>query len=222
VKLTALLYHGISLVSRALARALPALAVPRKQLVENSATACRVQSPTEPLLAVPAQTDLFITPAGEFRVDRSPRVVFRPEGPFILTAKIRPEFRHRWDASVLVLYNDSESFAKFCFEHDFQGAPRVVSVVCDGTGDHCNSYLVPDGAIYFRIAGSSERNTFGFYVSSDGRQWFPIQGFRLPKTDNLQVGLSAQSPYDAGDGCAMHFFDIDVQRREVKDFWKGD
>ena len=177
-------------------------------------------SPTELVLAAPPKTDLYVTPGGDFRIDKAPRVVFRPEGPFILTARIQPEFRHRWDAGVLVIYSDAEHFAKFCFEQDFHGTPRVVSVVCNDTGDDCNSWPVTDGAIYFRIVGSSERNTFSFFASRDGQQWFLIRGFRLLKTADLRIGLGAQSL--DGDGCTVHFSEISVQRREVKDFWKGD
>ncbi len=60
-------------------------------------------SRTELTLTAPANTDLFISPGAEFRVDKSPRVVFRPEGPFILTANVRSEFRTKWDAGVLLI-----------------------------------------------------------------------------------------------------------------------
>lgn len=213
-------YLGLSLASGAFAQDLTQLALPWKPELQNSATECRVVGSTELVLAAPPNTDLFISPGAEFRTDKSPRVVFRPEGPFIFTAKVRPEFRGKWDAGVLLLYNDSEHFAKFCYEQDFQGTARIVTVVCNGTGDDCNSYAVPEGSIYFRIVGSSARNTFGFYASKDGQEWYPIRGFRLLKTDNLHLGLSAQSP--VGAGCTVHFSDISVQRREVTDPWKGD
>ncbi|PTY07116.1 hypothetical protein DB347_07320 [Opitutaceae bacterium EW11] len=220
MKFPQLLCLGLSLASGALAQDLSQLALPWKPSLENTATKCVVPSSTELILAAPPKTDLFISPGAEFRTDKSPRVVFRPEGPFILTAKVHPEFRGKWDAGVLLVYNDAEHFAKFCYERDFQGTPRIVSVVCNGTGDDCNSAPVPEGSVYFRVVGSSERDTFGFYASQDGHQWFPIRGFRLLKTDKLRIGLSAQSP--DGDGCTVHFSQIDVQRRELKDYWKGD
>lgn len=215
-----LLCLGLCGLSPALAQDLGSLSVPWTPALENSAVTCHVESPTALLLAAPPYTDLFISPGAEFKTDKSPRVVFRPEGPFILTAKVRPEFRNKWDAGVLLIYSDAEHFAKFCFEQDFQGRPRIVSVVCNGTGDDCNSAPIPEAAVYLRITGSSKRNTFGFYASADGKEWFPIRTFRLQKTDNLRIGLSAQSP--AGDGCTVHFTDISVQRRELNDVWKGD
>lgn len=220
MKARLLLCLSCTLAASACATDFTALALPWAPVLQNPATECRVPGPGELVLTAPPQTDLFISPGADFRTDKSPRVLFQPEGPFILSAKIRPEFRGKWDAGVLLVLNDSEHFAKFCYEQDFQGTPRIVSVVCNGTGDDCNSYPVPEGAIYFRVVGSSTRDTFGFYASRNGREWFPIRAFRLLKTDHLRVGLSAQSP--VGTGCTVHFSEINLQRREVKDAWKGD
>ncbi len=188
--------------------------------LENPAAECRVTAPNVLELTAPAKTDLFVAPNGKGARDRSPRVVFQPDGPFLLTAKITPEFRTKWDAGVLLLYSDATHFAKFCYEMDYRGTPRVVSVVANGTGDDCNSMPVPEGSVYCRIAGSVPGDTFAFYTSTDGREWYLVRTFRLTQTTNLRAGFSAQSP--EGEGCRVRFSEIAIERRAPKDFWSGE
>ncbi len=170
-------------------------------------------------ISAPANSDLFISPDGLYEINKSPRLVFRPDSDFILTARIKPDFKSKWDAGVLLIYNDNKHFAKLCFESDFKGQPRVVSVVCNEVADDCNSMAVDKNEIYYRIIGSTKANTFNFYYSADGKSWFLIRSFRLDKTNNLTIGFGAQSP--TGKGCEVNFFDIDLQQRKSVDIWQG-
>lgn len=199
---------------------LTTLAMPWPAVLEHKVVACRVEDPATLVMSAPAGSNIFLSPDGGFHADNAPRVLFKPEGPFILTAKIQPEFREKWDGGVLLIYNDAEHYAKFCYEADYRNTPRIVSVVCNERGDDCNSAPVSGGAVYYRIAGSSAKESFAFYASADGRTWYLIRTFRLTRIDNLRVGFSAQSP--AGAGCTVRFSEIKVERREVKDFWNGD
>lgn len=170
-------------------------------------------------ITAPPKSDIFISPDGNYRTDLSPRLVFKPDSDFILTAKIKPELREKWDAGVLILYNDAEHFAKFCFENDFNKQARVVSVVCNERADDCNSMIINENYVYFRIIGSTKNTTFNFYYSTDKEDWFPIRSFNLLETDNLQIGFSAQSP--VGEGCKVEFSEVELQERKPIDFWKG-
>ncbi|MFC2098761.1 DUF1349 domain-containing protein, partial [Bacteroidota bacterium] len=98
--------------------------------------------------------------------------------------------------------------------------PRVVSVVCNGVADDCNSMAIHKNEIYYRIVGSTTGKTFGLYYSDDGESWFPIRTFGLDQTDNLQIGFSVQSP--SGSGCTADFSEIDFQQRKITDWWKGE
>jgi regulation of enolase protein 1 (concanavalin A-like superfamily) len=216
-----LLLPALSLMASALAHADETLALPGDWFLENQAAAYRVLGPRDFELVAPANTDLFVAPDGNFARDLSPRLVTRPaKGPFVLTAKIRPGFGTRWDAGVLVLVNDAQHFMKFCFEQDYRGTNRVVSVVCNGVGDDCNSMAVPEDSVYFRIAGSVPGNVFTCYSSADGKTWFLIRSFRLEKADDLRIGFSAQSP--AGKGCAVRFSEVSLESRAIADVWAGD
>lgn len=194
--------------------------IPYAMHFENKALNCKIINENHLKIVAPANTDLFIAPDGGYETDKSPRLIFKPDSDFILTAKITPDFKSKWDAGVLLIYNDSKHFAKFCFESDFRGQPRVVSVVCNDVADDCNSMAVSNKDVYYRIIGSTKGNTFGFYYSDNGKTWFPIRGFKLDKTDNLQIGFSAQSP--TGIECGVDFEDISFQNRKPNDYWAGD
>lgn len=194
--------------------------IPYPMHFENKALDYKVVNENSLKIIAPANTDLFISPDGGYATDKSPRLVFRPDSDFILSARITPNFQSKWDAGVLLIFNDSKHFAKFCFESDFTGQPRVVSVVCNEVADDCNSMIVAKEYVYYRIIGSARGNTFGLYYSENGKTWFPIRGFKLDKTDNLQIGFSAQSP--TGKACSVDFSEINFQNRKPLDYWKGE
>jgi uncharacterized protein len=194
-------------------------AIPYVLQFENTPLNFQVTGDNSLNIEAPGNTDLFISPDGVYKINKSPRLLFRPDSDFIFTAKISLEFKSKWDAGVLLLYNDNNHFAKFCFESDFTGQPRVVSVVCNETADDCNSIAIDKNEVYYRIIGSTRVNTFGFYYSSDGKSWFPIRTFKLDKTDTVRIGFSAQSP--SGKQCKVGFSFIDLQQRKPNDFWLG-
>jgi len=170
-------------------------------------------------ITAPGNSDLLITSDGGYSINNSPRLLFKPDSSFIFTSKVKLDFKSKWDAGDLLLYNDSLHFAKFCFEKDYQNQPRVVSVVCNDTADDCNSMAIDKDEVYFRIIGSSKGNTFAFYYSSDQKSWYLVRTFRLENADNLHIGFSAQSP--VGKGCQVDFSDIELQQRKPDDLWKG-
>lgn len=195
-------------------------AIPYTMRFENKVANYAVVSNSCLRIVSPGNADLYTTSDGKYVTNKSPRLLFRPDSCFILTAKIKLVFKSKWDAGDLVIYNDSTHYAKFCFENDLNGQPRVVSVVCNDVADDCNSEAINGNEIYYRIIGSSKENTFGLYYSDNGKKWIGVRGFRLNKTDNLRIGFSAQSP--TGEGCSVDFSEINLQERRPNDIGKGD
>jgi len=193
--------------------------IPYVMHFENTALDYKMIGDNHLRFSSPGNSDLFISPDGFYAINKSPRLIFKPDSDFILTAKIQLEFKSKWDAGVLLVYNDAKHFAKFCFESDFKGQPRVVSVVCNMTADDCNSMTIDKNEVFYRITGSSKGNTFGFYYSADGKSWFPVRTFKLDKTDDLHIGFSAQSP--VGKSCLVDFSNIDFQQRKLANSWEG-
>ncbi|HLP06001.1 MAG TPA: DUF1349 domain-containing protein [Paludibacter sp.] len=180
--------------------------IPYAMHFENKVQDYKVINDNTIKIVAPAFSDLFVSPDGGYKTNKSPRLVFKPDSNFVLTAKIIPNFKSKWDAGVLIIFSDSTHFAKLCFENDFKGQSRVVSVVCNEVADDCNSMAINSREVVFRITGSTKENTFTLYYFEEGAGWFPIRGFRLNKTDNLQIGFCAQSP--TGKGCSVEFTDI--------------
>lgn len=205
--------------SNVLAQEVKIKAIPYLMHFENKPKNFQVIDDTKLIFSASENTDLFISPDGGYEINKSPRLIFKPDSDFIFTSKIELEFKSKWDAGVLLIYNDNNHFAKFCFESDFKGQPRVVTVVCNTTADDCNSISIDKDEVYYRIIGSTKKNTFNFYCSADGISWFPIRSFKLDKTDNLSIGFSAQSP--TGKECKVLFSNIDLQQRKAIDFWQG-
>ncbi|HEY4787560.1 MAG TPA: DUF1349 domain-containing protein [Bacteroidales bacterium] len=193
-------------------------AIPYMMKFENSFIDYKITGTNSLKITAPGHTDLFISPDGGYKINNSPRLLFKPDSDFIFTSKIKLEFRSKWDAGVLLIFNDSSHFAKFCFESDFKGQPRVVTVVCNETADDCNSMVADKNEIFYRIIGSTRGKTFGFYYSTDGKSWFPVRSFKLDRTENINIGFSVQSP--TGDDCVVEFSNINLQQRKA-DFWEG-
>jgi len=193
--------------------------IPYVMHFENVPLNYQVTGDHELSITAPENTDLFISPDGYYAINKSPRLVFKPDSDFILSARITLDFKSKWDAGALVVYNDTKHFAKFCFESDFKGQPRVVSVVCNEVADDCNSMAIAGNEVFYRISGSTKGDTFIFYYSADGTSWFPVRTFKLDKTDHLTIGFSAQSP--TGKECEVHFSGIDLQQRKIADMWQG-
>lgn len=193
--------------------------IPYELSFENNPKGYEVLSQNSISITASAKTDLFVSPDGKYNINNSPRLVFSPDSAFIFTVKIQPELKENWDAGAILIYNDSLHFAKFCFEKDYQGNKRIVSVVVNKTGDDCNSILVEKGYGYFRIIGSTHDNTFSFFYSENGQDWLLIRVFKLNISSNIRIGMSSQSAI--GTGCKVTFSEINLQERKPENWWNG-
>ena len=169
-------------------------------------------------IVAPAQTDLFVDPAGGMVKDDSPRAVFVPDPQFTLSAHVTVDFAATYDAGVLVLCADGLHWAKLCFEYSPQGEPTIVSVVTNGVSDDCNSVPLTRTDIYLRVTRLGD--AFAFHYSEDGSYWRMVRYFALHQATNLRVGFSSQSP--TGDGCLSSFAEIQYRPEPVKNVRSGE
>ncbi|MBZ0286570.1 MAG: DUF1349 domain-containing protein [Anaerolineae bacterium] len=164
------------------------------------------------------KTDLFVDPNGTFVTNNSHRLVFRHQGDFLLSARVKVEFVSKYDAGVLMIYAHERQWAKLCFEFSPQSRPTIVSVVTRETSDDCNSMSVDRNQTFLRIARIG--NTFAFHASEDGRFWNMIRYFTLGELSDFVVGFSAQAP--TGEGCTVTFDDIHFEARTLDDMRSGE
>jgi regulation of enolase protein 1 (concanavalin A-like superfamily) len=171
------------------------------------------------VITAEGKTDLFHDPSGAARIENSPCVLFTPPDPdFLLSARVDVAFASTFDAGVLVLRGDDETWAKLCFEFSPQRQPMTVSVVTRGLSDDCNSAVIEGGSLWLRIAHTPV--TTSFHFSLDGRAWRLVRYFTLGRLAALQAGFSAQSP--TGGGCTAVFSYLRYRAGTLKDIRAGD
>lgn len=163
------------------------------------------------------RTDMFVNPAGTDLVLNAPRLLFMPEGDFMLSARVMVEFAATYDAGVLLLYAGERSWAKLCFEYSPQRQPMIVSVVTNGFSDDANAYVVVGNQTFLRIARLGR--AFALHASDDGAYWQLIRNFTLEPAAQLTAGFVAQSP--TGAGCTATFADIVYTPTRLADLRSG-
>jgi regulation of enolase protein 1 (concanavalin A-like superfamily) len=164
------------------------------------------------------KTDMFRDPNVTYNTDNAPKLLFHPEDNFVLTASVEHSFSNKWDGGAFVLKNDSLHWIKFCFEKDYTGARRVVSVVTKNISDDCNSVEITGNTVFYKMAKAD--NVITLYYSLDGMKWFLVRHFQFDAKPGFAVGFLAQSP--TGKECRVTFANIVYQAKKIIDPYTGE
>jgi len=191
--------------------------LPRALFWENNPLAFQKAS-TGFTIEAGEKTDMFRDPNVAYNTDNAPKLLFIADSNFVLTAAIHHDFLSKWDGGALVVKADSLNWIKFCFEKDYTGQKRVVSVVTKGISDDCNSAAATANTIYYKIAKAG--NVITLYYSMDGRGWFLIRHLQFDSDAPLKIGFLAQSPI--GQRCRVTFSDIHYSTRKIADPYIGE
>ncbi len=163
-------------------------------------------------------TDWFVNPGtGEAKLD-APGLVGEAAGDFTLSARVEVEFASTFDAGVLALWRDEQTWAKLCFEYSPDAEAMVVSVVTRSVSDDCNSTVVAGNAVWLRISRIGRQ--FAFHSSADGMLWQLVRQFALTDYAAIEVGFVAQSPL--GEGCTATFSEIHFSEATLADLRSGE
>lgn len=147
------------------------------------------------------KTDMFRDPNVTYNTDNAPKLFFHADSDFVFSASIEHSFSNKWDGGALFIKQDSLNWVKFCFEKDYTGARRVVSVVTKNISDDCNSVEIKTNKVFFKIAKAN--NVVTLYYSLEGSKWFLVRHLQFDLHQPLQVGFLAQSP--TGKFCKVSF-----------------
>ncbi len=104
-------------------------------------------------IAAGPSTDWFVSPIDGAAKANAPVLFFEADHEFILTTRITADLPGKWDAGMLMVYQDDSHWAKFAFEKSAYLEPTIVSVVTRGASDDCNSSVVSAKSIWYRVAG---------------------------------------------------------------------
>lgn len=163
-------------------------------------------------------SDWFHNPGSSSVTNNAPVALFTPSGEnFTLSAKVTVEFKYTYDAGVLFLYVNDDTWAKLCFEYSPQNEAMVVSVVTRVRSDDCNSAVIGSHTVYLRVY--RQGNAVAFHYSTDGQYWRFVRYFTIGSLANLRLGFAAQSP--TGQGCQAHFSEIDFRNASLSDLRNG-
>ena len=191
--------------------------IPHKLFWENQANKFSIQDNT---LTIEAgeKTDMFRDPNVTYNTDNAPKLLFNADENFILSASIEHSFVNKWDGGAIVIKSDSLNWIKFCFEKDYTGARRVVSVVTRNISDDCNSIGINSNKVFYKVAKAG--NVITLYYSANGSKWFLIRHFQFDAKSPFAVGFLAQSP--TGKKCTVKFSHIKYFKRKIKDPYIGE
>lgn len=170
------------------------------------------------LITAGPKTDMFRDPNVTYNTDNAPKLLFTPDQDFILSASIQHAFKHKWDGGAIVLLEDSLNWIKFCFEKDYTGAKRVVSVVTKDISDDCNSAEIAGDRVFYKLAKAG--NVITMYYSLDGKKWLLIRHLQFNCKKSIRIGFLAQSP--AGNKCEVKFSNIHYSGKRINDPYTGD
>jgi len=164
------------------------------------------------------KTDMFRDPNVTYNTDNAPKLLFKADENFVLSASIEHAFSNKWDGGAIVIKVDSLNWIKFCFEKDYTGAKRVVSVVTKNISDDCNSIEVKTNKVFYKVAKAD--NVITLYYSANGTKWFLIRHLQFDTSPGFEVGFLAQSP--TGTRCTVRFSDIKYLSKKIKDPYIGE
>jgi regulation of enolase protein 1 (concanavalin A-like superfamily) len=164
------------------------------------------------------KTDMFRDPNVAYNTDNAPKLLFKADDDFVFSASIEHAFTNKWDGGAIVIKSDSLNWIKFCFEKDYTGARRVVSVVTKNISDDCNSVEMKANKVFYKVAKAG--NVITLYYSISGTKWFLIRHLQFDAKPGFLIGFLAQSP--TGASCTVHFADIKYTQRKIKDPYTGE
>ncbi len=191
--------------------------IPHKLFWENTPVSFSVH---DNVIVIKAgkETDMFRDPNVAYNTDNAPKLLFEADDNFILTASIEHAFTNKWDGGAIVIKQDSLNWIKFCFEKDYTGAKRVVSVVTKGISDDCNSVEMKSNIVFYKVAKAD--NVITLYCSTDGVKWYLIRHLQFDAHKGFKVGFLAQSP--TGEYNEVKFSNISYQIKKIKDPYLGE
>lgn len=141
---------GLLIASLAQAQSLKFSKVPHTLSWTNKPISYKI-NPESIFIEAGEKTDMFRDPNVTYNTDNAPRLSFTADPNFVLTAEIHHDFTSKWDGGAIVLEADKMNWIKFCFEKDYTGMHRVLSVVTKDISDDCNRWPLPATRFFMKL-----------------------------------------------------------------------
>lgn len=164
-----------------------------------------------------AKTDFFVDPAGKLTNDSAAFLWTAVNGDFVARAHVRPQFLSTYDAGVLMVRHDKDTWAKLCFEKTDFGTTAAVSVVTRTVSDDANGVDLDAESLWLQMARAG--NVFALHYSLDGKTWRMVRLFRLDVPPTVRVGVVAQCP--VGPGGTIDLLHFEIENRPIENVRAG-
>ena len=162
------------------------------------------------VLTAGEKTDLHNPASGTAFFNNAPKLLFTPHKDFDFSAKVKPDFDGRYDGGAVLIYSDSDNWAKILFQ--FTGDKLILgnSVVKNKITDDSYFNIPQNREIYLRVRKVGR--VFTFLTSQDGKKWDVVRDFVYHKMEGMRIGFYAQSPI--GEDCRVTYSEINYVGKE--------
>lgn len=191
--------------------------IPRSCFWENQPLRYQITSSGINIESGP-KTDWFRDPNITYNTDNAPKLLFTADENFVIKGSLKHSFKEKWDGGALVLKGDSLHWIKFCFEKDYLGMHRVVTVVTNDISDDCNAVALPGDQVFYKMAKS--KNVITMYYSTNAKDWILVRHLQFNFPGPLRLGWLAQSP--EGKNCQVSFDHWSYSDKAITDPYKGE
>ncbi len=182
---------------------MPVKAIPYPYTLLENPKEFKVLSDNDIVMTAGKETDLHNPANGSYFRHNAPKFLFTPDANFVFSARVKPSFENQYDGGAILLYSDSENWAKVLLQYIDNKPILGISVVKDKITD--DAYFIPQGKdVFLRITKTGK--VFNFLTSPDGKEWTLIREFVYHKPEQLKIGFYSQSP--VGNSCQVEFSDI--------------
>jgi regulation of enolase protein 1 (concanavalin A-like superfamily) len=116
-----------------------------------------------------------------------------------------------------MVMENTQIWAKACFEQTDFNTRAVVSVVTNQVSDDANGCNINGDSVWLQMTRAGQ--AFAFHYSEDGENYYMMRVFSLPVGETVKVGLEAQAPI--GSGGERHFESFSIESKTVKNIRMG-
>lgn len=176
--------------------------IPHDLILHNHPVKYKIHGDAVTITAA-GKTNLFNSPSGKPKVVDAPLILFAPEADFTMSAKVTAQLKSVYDVAALVVYQNDDVWAKFCYENSVEQEPTMVSVVTRTFSDDCNSMPAGNHA-YMAVVKKGEE--YSFFYSPDNKNWRMVRNFHLPTLGDVKVGFGIHG--SRGNGITGTFSEI--------------
>lgn len=139
------------------------------------------------------------------------------EGDFTIQAKLTCLGSNDFDATFLMVQQDSRHWIKLAVELGVDQKYNVVSVISDKWSDDANGELLEGNCCWLRI--TRKNDFFGLHYSVDGKKWRFVRAFGFKLNKSIKAGFGIQSP--KGNNCNGSIEKVSLSNSPVKNFRDG-